>query len=160
MKDKYLSHNHITGEIYHDDFNIDYLRYFTSRDLIGSFVGSLIGAALFIYSNLILYAQIANIKWLYALFFGTGFLWFVATSIISSYAINSPTKAARIAGRRGLFTFVIMAMTAIIILFISNEITWQITINNFLKVFIGIMLTEGVFAVMLSYGISFAKRSK
>lgn len=156
-KGKYESHNLITGETYYDEFNIDYLRYFRKWDLFFSIIGSLIGVFAFIFMQLITYADSAEIGRLYIFFVGGSFAFFLATAVIAYFAVKSAAKGARIAGRRGLFTFVIMAIITISLLFIEGIISRDTSIYRFLKLVMGCMLTEAFFAVPLSYGISYIR---
>lgn len=157
IKERYISHNLITGEIYYDKFNIDYLRYFKRSNLFFTILGTIIGAFLFIQTPLMEYVNSIDIGLVYLFFIGGGFIWFLFTTTVAYFAVGSIPKAARIAGRRGLFTFVVMAIVAILSLSVGRIISWDLNLYYFLKFFMSIMIVEGLLALTLGYGVSYIK---
>lgn len=154
----YISHNAITGEVYYDRFNIDYLRYYKLSNLFYALIGSVIGIIIWL-NNKSFYewSYNYNINTTYLIFVLGGIFWFLVTAIISYFAVGSFQKATRIAGRRGLFTFVIMLVVAISSLVITKKIGWDQNVYLFVKLVMTAMIIESLFALSLDYGIPFLK---
>ena len=99
-----------------------------------------------------------NLLYIILLIGGGG--WFLFTGAIAYFAGNSKFESARIAGRRGLFTFSIMMIVTIFALAITGKIIWDQQFYHFMKFFVVGMMAAAVFAVPLDYGVAFVKGLK
>jgi hypothetical protein len=153
---KYMSHNVLTGEVYLDGINIDFLRYFKLKNFLLASIGSIIGIVLMItYSEFIDLFTTININSLYLIHIVGGVFWFLFTATIAYYAVQSEKGAARIAGRRGLFTFSVMLVIALVGLMWSGMIKLDQEFFYFVKYLLIALIFEGIFAVPLDYGVTF-----
>lgn len=152
----YLSHDPITGEVHDDRFNIDFMRYFKLQNFIMALVGSIIGFIVWIVNqDFFGYTLVIDIKFIYLVFIVGSIFWFIFTLLIVHAAGNKKHESARIAGRRGLFTFTVIMMVAILALIIAQKITWSTQFYYFLKYLMTAMIIEAIFTLPLDYGISF-----
>jgi hypothetical protein len=150
------SHNKTTGEIYFDRKNIDFLRYYTRKAFVFCAAGSLLG--FFFWTKIeavYVWTSTLPISMLFTASLSLAALWFIITWIIAFKSVPVGHSAARIAGRRGLFTFTVMLAVLIACLAGSGMIHWDQDFYYFLRyVNIG-MIAEALFAVPLDYGISY-----
>jgi hypothetical protein len=156
MKEYHVSHNKMTGEVFYDRFNIDFLRYFGVSSAIRALAGSLVGTIVYIkYFAGFFYSL--DMSTLYLLFLGGGFFWFILTAAIAYVAVGSFEKGSRIAGRRGLFTFSMMLIGGITLLFISGIITMDVPVYYFVKTIMGAVIVMSFLTVPLDYGYDYFK---
>jgi len=153
---RYISHDPSTGEVHLDKFNIDFIRYFKLQNFIFALVGSLIG--FFIWTEIAIlfeYTLILDISVMYMLFIFGAIAWFIFCAAICYFAGNKKHEAARLAGRRGLFTFTVMLVVVITCLIITGKVSLHQQFYYFLKYLMTGMIIEGIFVLPLDYGISF-----
>lgn len=142
------SYDKLTHEHHKDDFNIDFLRYFKLENLIGNFVGSIIGIIFFFFFNLddTFFASNDFTSNLYIIGIVAVFICFTG---IAKIAGNSIRHSAKIAGKRGLYSFVFLSLFLIIAILISGEITLTDTFERFLYFLMAGQIATAAFAVPL-----------
>lgn len=153
---RYISHDPSTGEVHLDFRNIDFMRYFRLQNFFMCIIGSIIGFLMWIlYKPLLGFTLSININTIYVIFMGGGIMWFIFTTIICKKAGKTNHESARIAGRRGLFTFSVMLMCILISLASAGKIYWDQKFFFFLQYIMVGMIIEAIFVLPLDYGISY-----
>ncbi len=155
-KSKHVSYNLHFREAHIDNFNIDFLRYYNKKEfffaLLGSFLGFLLWRRFVFLSG---YFDWLSLNQLYLLVVAGGVCFFLITTFIAHLAVNNIVKSARIVGRRGLFTFTVMAVTFVLLSLLTGAINKDTLMLYVIRYFLICIMLEAVFAVPLDYGLAF-----
>ena len=122
----HTSLNKTTLEVYKDKQNIDFIRYYTRHILFGNILGILIRSFFWIYLDMDLYALMVTEEQSFLLFT----LFSVAVIALGTRLAHQGTQewnsALWIVLRRGLISFLIIAIGIILFFVSTSRITWQI----------------------------------
>ena len=139
-------------------YNINVMLEFRLQNFLLATIGSIAGAMIWLSSRTIfdfLAGININILYLSNILGGVGFFW-----LTTQYCYQSGLtrfESARLAGRRGLFTFTVMLTTIIFALVITGKVTWEQEFLYFLKYICGGMIFIALFAVPMDYGAGMIK---
>jgi len=158
MKGHYISHHPGSGHISIDKYNVDFIKFFKGENFVLSLLGSILGVAIWLLNKQVLgWSLLIDINLLYLIIAGAGFIFFLFTTFVVSFAGYRKNEAARLAGRRGLFTFSVMMLVVILGLIITKKIYWDQQFYYLVKYWLTGMIFAGVFAVPFDYGVTFVK---
>lgn len=144
------SYNPLTREHAVDSFNIDTLRYFRRRNLLGSLFGALLGVALFSrMKELRLFSTDAA---LFGFYFGGMLFLFIVMSFIARKAGNTWRQSARIAGRRGLFTYSVATIVILAATPWLAGVTLESTVGEFLRYLVNAQIFVGAITTLFDFG--------
>lgn len=149
------SYDPSTGETHYDKFDIDFIRYTRLPNVIANFLGTFLMMLFFISSQSIwnFMAGFSLSALIYILLFGVVFC-FLLLFFIARAALGKP-GAARLAGRRGLFSFTTITLTVILALIVSGTVHLYGNFGETLKIILASQIFVAFLALPLDYLITF-----
>lgn len=149
------SFNTVTNEHFIDNFNIDCIRYFSWRNIVGNIIGSIIAGFLFFRFNAFERMMGLGNSILLLYFLGILLIFFVML-FFSIKAGNSLKHSLHMVVRRGLFSYIILSMILIIAIISSGAVSFTDPFGKLFYMFIAGQMFFAIIAVPLDFLATFS----
>jgi hypothetical protein len=137
-----------TNEHHIDNFNIDFIRYFSKKNIIANVIGSVVASILFFTFDIYNIMMSWKINLLFLYFFGMAFI-FAILLFLAHRAGNSLRGSLSLTTRRGLFSYIVLSFVLVVSMMISGDISF---LDPFGRLY-HILLTGQMFVAMIAVPI-------
>lgn len=150
------SYDPLAREHHTDRFNIDFIRYFTQHNLLGNLLGATAGTMIFFLSGLMdfLMNRTALVLDIYLIGALTIFVFLATAAHEAGHKIGA---SLRMAGRRGLYSYVFLTFVALIGIWLSGTLSLQDPFQELFWMIMSCQIVAAVFAVPLDFLATFTK---